>query len=115
MATTTFPTRDDFAALLNETLGGENEGFEGRVVKGTVTAIENDMAVIDVTDDGLRLVETAPGISVDDVESHREPPIEDYDITLMGATDTFDANVIARKVISTEAILLASPDYLIQK
>src|SRR5881398_2431635 len=48
MATTTFPTRDDFAALLNETLGGENEGFEGKVVKGTVTAIENDLVVIDV-------------------------------------------------------------------
>jgi small subunit ribosomal protein S1 len=48
MATTAFPTRDDFAALLNESLGGENEGFEGRVVTGTVTAIENDMAVIDV-------------------------------------------------------------------
>ncbi|WCT74799.1 30S ribosomal protein S1 [Sphingomonas naphthae] len=48
MATAPNPTRDDFAALLNETLGGENEGFEGRVVKGTVTAIENDMAVIDV-------------------------------------------------------------------
>src|SRR5688572_19551604 len=48
MATSATPTRDDFAALLNETLGGENEGFEGRVVKGTVTAIENDMAVIDV-------------------------------------------------------------------
>src|SRR3954466_9184383 len=48
MATTTFPTRDDFAAMLNESLGGENETFEGKVVKGTVTAIENDMAVIDV-------------------------------------------------------------------
>src|ERR1044071_480352 len=48
MATTANPTRDDFAALLNETLGGENEHFEGRVVTGTVTAIENDMAVIDV-------------------------------------------------------------------
>jgi small subunit ribosomal protein S1 len=47
MATAAFPTRDDFAALLNETLG-DNEGFEGRVVKGTVTAIENDLAVIDV-------------------------------------------------------------------
>jgi len=43
------PTRDDFAALLNESLGGEADGgFEGRVVKGTVTAIENDKAVIDV-------------------------------------------------------------------
>ena len=48
MATTTFPTRDDFAELLNQSLGGENEAFEGKVVKGTVTAIENDMAVIDV-------------------------------------------------------------------
>src|SRR5438094_4330956 len=48
MATTTFPTRDDFAALLNESLGGENEAFEGKVVKGIVTGIENDMAVIDV-------------------------------------------------------------------
>jgi small subunit ribosomal protein S1 len=48
MATTAFPTRDDFAALLNESLGGEDETFEGKVVKGTVTAIENDMAVIDV-------------------------------------------------------------------
>src|SRR6059058_4764155 len=48
MATTTFPTRDDFAELLNKSLGGENETFEGKVVKGIVTAIENDMAVIDV-------------------------------------------------------------------
>ena len=48
MATTAFPTRDDFAALLNESLGGENESFEGKVVTGTVTGIENDMAVIDV-------------------------------------------------------------------
>ncbi|WP_395613698.1 30S ribosomal protein S1 [Allosphingosinicella sp.] len=48
MATTANPTRDDFAAMLNESLGGENESFEGRVVTGTVTAIENDLAVIDV-------------------------------------------------------------------
>ena len=48
MATQAMPTRDDFAALLNEQFGGENESFEGRVVKGTVTGIENDLAVIDV-------------------------------------------------------------------
>ena len=48
MASTAFPSRDDFAAMLNESLGGEDQGFEGRVVKGTVTGIENDMAVIDV-------------------------------------------------------------------
>ncbi len=43
------PTRDQFAALLEESLGGAADGgFEGRVVKGTITAIENDKAVIDV-------------------------------------------------------------------
>ena len=49
MASMATPTRDDFAALLDETLGGAGAGgFEGRVVKGTITAIENDKAVIDV-------------------------------------------------------------------
>ncbi|MEP3224586.1 MAG: 30S ribosomal protein S1 [Parasphingorhabdus sp.] len=48
MASTAFPSRDDFAALLNESIGGEDQGFEGRVVKGTVVGIENDHAVIDV-------------------------------------------------------------------
>ena len=49
MATSPNPTRDDFEALLNEQLGGaEDGGFEGRVVKGTVTTIENGMAMIDV-------------------------------------------------------------------
>jgi small subunit ribosomal protein S1 len=41
------PTRDDFAALLEESIGGR-DSFEGRVVTGKVTAIENDMVVIDV-------------------------------------------------------------------
>jgi len=46
---TQMPTRADFEALLNEQLGGAgDDGFEGRVVKGTVTAIENGFAVIDV-------------------------------------------------------------------
>src|SRR3569623_1128744 len=47
MASTAHPTRDDFAKLLELTLG-DADGFEGRVVHGTVTGIENDMAVIDV-------------------------------------------------------------------
>src|SRR5882757_3499287 len=47
MATQAHPTRDDFAAMLEETLGTA-DSFEGRVVKGTVTGIENDLAVIDV-------------------------------------------------------------------
>ena len=41
------PSRDDFEALLNESYG-ENEAFEGTVVKGTVVAIEKDVAVIDI-------------------------------------------------------------------
>jgi small subunit ribosomal protein S1 len=48
MATTANPTRDDFAAMLNDAFGGADTQFEGRVVKGTITAIENDLAVIDV-------------------------------------------------------------------
>ncbi len=47
MATQALPSRDDFAAMLDDMFGGA-DSFEGRVVHGTVTAIENDMAVIDV-------------------------------------------------------------------
>ena len=48
MASEAFPSRDDFAALLDESFGGKDASFEGRVVKGIVTAIENDLALIDV-------------------------------------------------------------------
>ncbi len=49
MATAPNPTRDDFAKMLDEQLGSADDGgFEGRVVKGTVTAIDNGMATIDV-------------------------------------------------------------------
>ena len=37
----------EFAALLDESLGGSSS-FEGSVVKGTVVRIANDFAVIDV-------------------------------------------------------------------
>ncbi len=47
MATSPNPTREDFAKMLDETLG-DTESFEGQVVKGTITGIENDLAVIDV-------------------------------------------------------------------
>ena len=42
------PTREDFAALLDETMGGSGDFAEGTVVKGLVAAIEKDIAVIDV-------------------------------------------------------------------
>ncbi|EJL34635.1 30S ribosomal protein S1 [Novosphingobium sp. AP12] len=49
MASAANPTRDDFAKMLDDQFGGAaDDGFEGRVVKGTITAIENDKAVIDV-------------------------------------------------------------------
>src|SRR5271169_3126623 len=41
------PTRDDFAALLDETIGSGDFG-EGQVVHGKVAAIEKDFAIIDV-------------------------------------------------------------------
>ena len=41
------PTRDDFAAMLDASFS-ETEAFEGSVVKGTVVAIEKDVAVIDI-------------------------------------------------------------------
>src|ERR671916_1491437 len=41
------PSRDDFAALLEESFG-RSEIQEGSVVKGLVVAIEKDVAVIDV-------------------------------------------------------------------
>lgn len=50
------PTRDDFAALLSETLSEDN-AFEGTVIKGTITAIEKDLAVIDV---GLKMEGRVP-------------------------------------------------------
>ena len=50
------PSRDDFAALLDESMGG-SDAFEGTVVKGIITAIEKDLAVIDV---GLKMEGRVP-------------------------------------------------------
>ncbi|MBD0413162.1 30S ribosomal protein S1 [Oryzicola mucosus] len=50
------PTRDDFASLLEESFSDGHSG-EGQVVKGIVTAIEKDMAIIDV---GLKVEGRVP-------------------------------------------------------
>jgi small subunit ribosomal protein S1 len=50
------PTREDFAALLSESLS-KDDAFEGSVIKGVITAIEKDLAVIDV---GLKMEGRVP-------------------------------------------------------
>lgn len=60
--------------------------------------------------------ERYPKILIDlDVWSPKDPPIEDYDLTLLSAADDFDANIIARKIIDSQAILVATPAYLAKR
>ena len=46
------------------------------------------------------------------VDSPLVPPIEDFDLTLLGASRLYDANVVARPVVVSEGLLCASPAYL---
>lgn len=57
-----------------------------------------------------------PHIRIDvEVSNLAQPPIEDYDITLFAADMHFDGDVIARKILTAQAVLIAAPSYLARK
>ncbi|MBP6020687.1 MAG: LysR family transcriptional regulator [Burkholderiaceae bacterium] len=54
-----------------------------------------------------------PDILIDiEVQAHGILPIENFDITLLGTDANFDADIVARKVIESDVILVASPAYV---
>jgi DNA-binding transcriptional LysR family regulator len=57
-----------------------------------------------------------PQIAIDLVaEAFLEPAVEEHDIALFAADASFDGDIIARMIISTQTIFVASPEYLRRK
>ncbi|MGQ0708869.1 MAG: LysR family transcriptional regulator [Rhodoferax sp.] len=54
-----------------------------------------------------------PGIVLElSVRAFDTPPVEDYDVTVFAAPAAYNGEIIARKIIGSQAILVASPAYL---
>lgn len=54
-----------------------------------------------------------PNIRFDiDANPMESPSIEDHDITLLATDEGFDSNVVARRILTMEAVLVAAPSYL---
>ena len=46
------------------------------------------------------------------VDSFSDPPIEDFDLTLLSADESYDSNVVARPLISSQGVICAASNYL---
>jgi DNA-binding transcriptional LysR family regulator len=54
-----------------------------------------------------------PGVTLEiHEEDTSDPPVEDYDLTVLSGAVQLDANVISRTIILSHAVFCASPDYL---
>jgi DNA-binding transcriptional LysR family regulator len=57
-----------------------------------------------------------PGVVLDiDVDAPNDPRLEDHDITLLATNVDFDAAIIARPLIQSFGVLVATPEYLVQR
>ena len=57
-----------------------------------------------------------PKIRIDiEIQSRPEPSIEEFDVTLLGADATIDDQTITRRIVESDAILVASPDYVARR
>ena len=88
------PSRDDFAAMLEESYG-ENEAFEGSVIKGKVVAIEKDVAVIDL---GLK---TEGRVALKEFTGHGRDPAPEVGDTVEVYLERIE-NALGEAVISRD-------------